>query len=66
MRQTDECLHMSESVSYKTCYIHFYCICVFGQDLSKTELAEPVIGFLKEMLTGPHAVRKTLEKYLGQ
>ena len=39
---------------------------VFGQDLSKTELAEPVIGFLKEMLTGPHAVRKTLEKYLGQ
>ena len=36
------------------------------QDLSKTELAEPVIGFLKEMLTGPHAVRKTLEKYLGQ
>ena len=24
---------------------------VFGQDLSKTELAEPVIGFLKEMLT---------------
>jgi len=29
-------------------------------------LAEPVIGFLKEMLTGPHAVRKTLEKYLGQ
>ena len=39
---------------------------VFGQDLSKTELAEPVIGFLKEMLTGPHAVRKTLEKYLEQ
>lgn len=45
---------------------HIKVVSVFGQDLSKTELAEPVIGFLKEMLTGPHAVRKTLEKYLGQ
>lgn len=37
---------------------------VFGQDLSRTELFVTVSCYLKEMLAGPQAVRKTLEKYL--
>lgn len=38
---------------------------IFGIDLVKAGLAEKVEGYLEELLEGPGAVRKTLEKYLG-
>lgn len=37
---------------------------IFGQDLSQTELSNAVSRYLKEMLAGPGAVRKTLEQYI--
>lgn len=38
---------------------------IFGVDLYQAGLAEAVCCILKEMLAGPGAVRRTLEKYVG-
>lgn len=37
---------------------------IFGVDLTKTGLADPVTGYFEEMLKGPGAVARTLEKYV--
>ena len=37
---------------------------LFGVDLYAVGLAEKVAGMLREMLAGPGAVRRTLEKYV--
>jgi len=37
---------------------------IFGVDLAKAGLAERITGYVKEMLQGPGAVRRTLKKYL--
>ena len=39
---------------------------IFGMNLFSIELGEKVEGFVKEMISGKHAVRKTLEKYLNE
>lgn len=39
---------------------------IFGVDLEKVGLTEPVIRYFKEMMTGVGAVRATLKKYLGR
>lgn len=38
---------------------------IFGVDLYECGLAGKVIGYLKELIAGPGAVRATLQKYLG-
>ena len=38
---------------------------LFGVDLTAVGLSEKVIGMLREMLTGPGAIRRTLEHYLN-
>jgi len=37
----------------------------FGLDLYSIGLGEKIEGFVKEMISGKHAVRKVLQKYLG-
>ena len=37
---------------------------IFGVDLYECGLAEKVIGYFKELLAGPGAVRATLKKYI--
>ncbi|MBR3765437.1 MAG: mannitol dehydrogenase family protein [Clostridia bacterium] len=37
---------------------------IFGVDLVRAGLAEKIIGYVREMLAGPGAVRRTLKKYL--
>ena len=39
---------------------------LFAEDLCRIGLADKIGGMLREMLTGPGAVRTTLEKYLGR
>ena len=38
---------------------------IFGVDLYACGLSEKVIGYFEEMMAGPGAVRKVLEKYVG-
>ena len=38
---------------------------IFGTDLVKAGLSDKIIGFVKELLAGPGAVRLTLKKHLG-
>ena len=38
---------------------------IFGVDLVKAGLAEKIIGYVKEMLHGAGAVRRTLKKYMA-
>ena len=37
---------------------------IFGVDLYECGLAEKVIGYFKELIAGPGAVRATLKKYI--
>ncbi len=37
---------------------------IWGVDLFETGLADTVSGYFKELIAGPGAVRKTLEKYV--
>ncbi|MDE7003644.1 MAG: mannitol dehydrogenase family protein [Oscillospiraceae bacterium] len=39
---------------------------LFAEDLCRIGLADKISGMLREMLTGPGAVRSTLEQYLGR
>ncbi|MDY3920127.1 MAG: mannitol dehydrogenase family protein, partial [Candidatus Limivivens sp.] len=38
---------------------------IFGVSLYETGMADAVVGYLNEMIAGPGAVRRTLEKYVG-
>ena len=38
---------------------------IFGVDLVKAGLSQKIIGYVKEMLHGNGAVRRTLQKYLA-
>ena len=37
---------------------------IFGVNLYEVGMAEKVLGYFREMITGPGAVRKTLQKYV--
>lgn len=39
---------------------------IFGSDLYVAGLGEKIEGYLAELLAGPGAIRKTLQKYVGQ